>query len=46
MAADDTKTAETSDDKRQSIGNTKQRYTDNILPMVSSLILNIYRIKA
>ncbi|CAG9807377.1 unnamed protein product [Chironomus riparius] len=33
MATEDTKTADTSDDKRQSLGNSKSRYLDNILPM-------------
>ncbi|XP_070502777.1 chromatin accessibility complex protein 1 [Chironomus tepperi] len=33
MAGEDTKTADTSDDKRRSIGNGKIRYTDNILPI-------------
>ena len=39
MATEDTKTADTSDDKRQSLGNSKSRYLDNLLPMVNSLIL-------
>lgn len=34
MAAEDSKTADTSDDKRQSLGSSKARYADNILPMV------------
>ena len=36
MAAEDTKAADTSDDKRQSLGNRNARISDNILPMVNS----------
>lgn len=42
MASEDTKTAGTNDDKRQSIGNGKLRYTDNILPMVNSLNFKLF----
>jgi len=41
MATDDSKTADTSDDKRQSLGSSKARYSDNILPMVKFIKFQI-----